>query len=394
MIEVVYTPKDKGGSNDVIRLPKNIKQIGNIKDSRKIYIEDYAVNHIEEAHIPGIRRVVGVLLGVSQKSGSDRYVFIKGAVTAPDVFVSETEIAFADSDWAYIYEMTGKYFPNQEIVGWFISMEGANASFLRTLRKVHADQFAGGDKVLFVYDRQEAARYFCIYENNQLVKQSGYTIYYERNEEMQDYMVDMRKGRQIEAESTEEKNKPLYRNKQDENTINQNQVSRKQTFVNYCANVAMVVLILFIGMYIVENRTGNRQSMAERETYNTITPVVKVDGEVYPTVNETEKVSTADETTQTEAVTETQTETETESTGYITVNTTQTVEATDAEKATTPETTQAAVVYKEHIVEKGDSLLTISRRYYGNKSMVSEIMKLNDIDDMDKIYEGQKIKLP
>ena len=33
--------------------------------------------------------------------------------------------------------------------------------------------------------------------------------------------------------------------------------------------------------------------------------------------------------------------------------------------------------YKEHTIEKGENLLYISKKYYGDSSMVKEIMKLN-----------------
>lgn len=59
-----------------------------------------------------------------------------------------------------------------------------------------------------------------------------------------------------------------------------------------------------------------------------------------------------------------------------------------------PETTAEEKVYKEHTIEKGENLLYISKKYYGDSSMVKEIMKLNDIEDMGAIYEGQIIKLP
>ncbi len=58
------------------------------------------------------------------------------------------------------------------------------------------------------------------------------------------------------------------------------------------------------------------------------------------------------------------------------------------------ETTEEEKVYKEHTLQKGENILYISKLYYGDNSMVKEIMELNDIEDMDKIYEGQVIKLP
>lgn len=399
MIEVVYTPKDNGKSNDVIRLPKNIKQVGDIKDSRKIYIEDYAINFIEEVHNEENETVVGVLMGMAQKSGSDRYVFIKGAIMVPNVFVSESQIAIAENDWSYIYEIAGKYFPAQEIVGWFISIDRVNASILRTMKKSHADNFGGGEKVLFVFDRQENSRYFCTYENSQFVRQSGYTIYYERNEEMQEYMVDMRNGKRLEVETEDSEkimeSKPSYRSimgDEEKKPVQQSKTGRRQAFVNYCANVAMVVLILFIGMYVVDSRRGGETNVIPENTSSTLTPVIKVDGDVYPTEKNTETHSenvpetTADAATEESTTSDAEQGTvlETETTGtYLTVNTNVVAETTAAEK-----------VYKEHTIEKGENLLYISKKYYGDSSMVKEIMKLNDIENMDKIYEGQIIKLP
>lgn len=72
------------------------------------------------------------------------------------------------------------------------------------------------------------------------------------------------------------------------------------------------------------------------------------------------------------------------------------VEETTAEpkEELVEETTEEEKVYKEHILQKGENLLYISKLYYGDSSMVKEIMELNGIEDMDKIYEGQIIKLP
>lgn len=437
MIEVVYTSKDSDKSNDIIRLPKNIKQIGDIKDSRKIYIEDYAISYIEEVHLYGMDRAVGVLLGKSQKSGSDRYIFVKGAILIPNAFISETQIEITENDWAEIYNNLGKYFQNQEIVGWFTSLEGVNAAMLRTIKKVHMDQFPGGEKVLFVFDRQEKSQYFCVYENNQLVRQKGYTIYYERNEEMQDYMVDMRSG----YEKAEEI-KNIFASNTMNTKVNEGEAvkdmitpaaTKRQSFVNYCANVAMVVLVLFIGMYMLDAKKDQQE---QSDTISsTITPVIKVDGDVYPTqgVNgeqESGAVSLQQETTS--SAQEQTKETVEETTGSVQTSllvtplnqgvqpsvtqggasqeTTQ-----EVTQATTQESTQAAssggavitvstdeqrktntspATYVEYVVQKGENLITICKKTYGDTSRIEEIMELNDIDDMDKIYIGQIIKLP
>ena len=252
-----------------------------------------------------------------------------------------------------------------------------------------------------MFDRHENSRYFCTYENSQFVRQSGYTIYYERNEEMQEYMVDMRNGKKLEVETEDSEkimdSKQSYRTimGDEENKPVQSKSGKRQAFVNYCANVAMVVLILFIGMYVVDSRRSGETTVKPENTSSTLTPVIKVDGDVYPTDAPTDANAKTDSQGVQEPTTEAPTEepttileqettTEVETTGsYLTVNTN-----------VVPETTAAEKAYKEHTIEKGENLLYISKKYYGDSSMVKEIMKLNNIEDMDKIYEGQKIKLP
>ena len=49
MIEIVYdkTTAEKNGKNEMhYKMPKNIRQIGNAPDKKKIYIEDYAFTYI------------------------------------------------------------------------------------------------------------------------------------------------------------------------------------------------------------------------------------------------------------------------------------------------------------------------------------------------------------
>ena len=48
----------------------------------------------------------------------------------------------------------------------------------------------------------------------------------------------------------------------------------------------------------------------------------------------------------------------------------------------------------EHIIAKGETLISISKKYYGDESKVSLICEKNNIQDADNIQIGQKIILP
>ena len=48
----------------------------------------------------------------------------------------------------------------------------------------------------------------------------------------------------------------------------------------------------------------------------------------------------------------------------------------------------------EYVVQKGDSLYSISRAFYENEEMVGAICELNGITNVHLIFEGQTLKLP
>ncbi|MEG1459682.1 MAG: LysM domain-containing protein, partial [Acetivibrio sp.] len=48
----------------------------------------------------------------------------------------------------------------------------------------------------------------------------------------------------------------------------------------------------------------------------------------------------------------------------------------------------------EYLVEEGDTLASISLKFFQSYSYVEILQKLNEIDDSDKIYTGQKLQLP
>ena len=58
------------------------------------------------------------------------------------------------------------------------------------------------------------------------------------------------------------------------------------------------------------------------------------------------------------------------------------------------ETSAPVTPSSTYIVQKGDTLLSISRKIYGNDRHIKEICQLNNIEDSDKIYAGEKILLP
>lgn len=71
--------------------------------------------------------------------------------------------------------------------------------------------------------------------------------------------------------------------------------------------------------------------------------------------------------------------------------------ATDADAAASdsfPQVQEALAHPESYQVQKGDSLIAISRRFYGTDEKVIEICRLNNIKDPNQIQPGQNIILP
>lgn len=206
MIEMVYSSKETEELSEV-RVPKNIRQIGDNKSNRKIYIEDYVMNSLKKK--PEIEENVryGVLLGEIKRAKGSTYVFVKGMVETREVI--ENSIIFNDDIWASIYKDIKNYFEGLEIIGWFVSVPYTVGNDIASIQKIHLDNFAGNDKVCYLSDRSENEDGFFSYESGSLKKQSGYYIFYEKNEKMKKYLKQTQgsRGVTVSAEDATDKKK-------------------------------------------------------------------------------------------------------------------------------------------------------------------------------------------
>ena len=201
MIEIIYKEDQKksGEKDRFFRIPNNIRQIGEIRGHQKIYIEDYAYTFLKKISRNGAGEgQAAILLGQYHWSEGCAYLFIRSALQIDDMEVSPDHLAFTDKVWGQIYEEEKKYFPEQEIVGWFVSLPGFNMEISEGMLKTHLNHFAGNDKTLFVMEPGEREEAFFLYEGGRLTRQPGFYIYYEKNEAMQAYMIEKSQNKSIE----------------------------------------------------------------------------------------------------------------------------------------------------------------------------------------------------
>lgn len=386
MIEIICNEESTDKSKQVtrgaaIRRPKNIKQIGEVSSDKKIYIEDYAFTYINSiAYNNPSDSQAGVLLGESQVDGDEKCVFIKGVIRAKlGTEVEEKGVYFNENVWNGIYSDVEKYFPDLSVVGWFAAIPEVTTERMLKLKKIHLDNFAGAMKTFYLIDTVEKEENFYLYENGELKKQKGYVCFYERNYEMQEYMLERR-----ERSSSEDGQDKVM--KSIRNIIREKEELREQkksTRFMYAVSGFMVVVILVISINLMNNYQKMKKfdksisslmvqmSGNDSDDGENVVPVNKLEGGVYPTEAQTETQETTISATATESVKVT------------------TAPATEAQTA-------AASVSEPKIytVKAGDTIMGICKRYYGDTSKCSEVIAFNNIKDENLLYVGQQIKLP
>lgn len=201
MIETIYEKRQiEEKKNYIAKVPNNRRQIGQPGQAElEVFIEDYAFSFakgLSERDYTGC--VVGVLVG--EYAGNGEKILIRGVLEARDVLVRDV-VCFTEENWAGIYRDIRDYFPEQQIVGWYLGGPGFLLEDEERQKKIQTDNFGGGDKVLLKVDSIEKEQSILYYKEGRMQELPGYYIYYEKNTEMQNYMVSKKQTFSIEVPS-------------------------------------------------------------------------------------------------------------------------------------------------------------------------------------------------
>ncbi len=402
MIELIYNEEEESTAEEMtLPEPKNVKQVGEPGENKKIFIEDYVHTFLLGYSADKEYRIkIAILLGTRERAGGKRHLYIKSALPVEGVTEKQGKYNFTEKVWGDIYQQCEKYFPGQEIMGWFLAKPGFPVEKTLVTEETHRTYFSGADKVLFMMEPLEGESSFFGFDGNSFTKQSGYYIYYEKNDPMHEFM--MKKNSKPKNSGTAEKTdiaienfRKILREKQEQNE------KRKKIALSYGVKAAALV-VLFAGLVMLKDQTDRIQTMGDKvekypekemmqETAGDEVVVEELPGNVEEQTEsenvEEEKFPIAEQ----ESAEETG-ELETE----IPEESQEEPEEIKEESQEEPAEEAAAEtpVYEEYTIEPGDTLAQICRNIYGSDEMVDEICELNEIENGDYIQVGETILLP
>ena len=295
--------------------------------------------------------------------------------------------------------------------------------------RIHLKHF-GGEKVLMLMDPVENEEAFFHYENSFMVKQSGFYIYYEKNLQMQNYMIE--KNPELSVPQEEEVHDDAVRAFrqiiQKKHSDHPKEDGGRTSMFSYAATACLALVVLTVGVQFYQNYSnGNKMPQEVTETASAVikekTKNVKTTVTQIPKITETPEATTKPKVSVTpraeEMVKPTPTSameqniaptpgTRTESEIYreesddrkaeqrvrqeLAAETGAAAESSDTAGNGTAET--AAGTGNSYVIKPGDTLYQISITKYGTMEKVAEICQANGLTEDEIIYPGQIIVLP
>ncbi len=470
---------------DKFGFPTNIKQIGNIDENIRVYIEDTVYAYLMKLSESKEQECIAALIGRCMIIDGKTVLFINGTIQGLYAEMEKGILKFSELSQEHIEEEKEKYFRGLEVVGWLLSQPNYG-NFLSTgYINYHKQNFTKPYQVMFVTDPVERIHTFFNWNENQsdVVEADGFFIYYDRNNDMKAYeeankiikfeeindielrLLDNGNSYSEEFEDFEEdyeeadenfreprssretsrapepktirltdsetkrviqtvnkmnndKSKsPSKKSTNDKTNSEREQLkmqpTQQQKVMNMLVMVSSMLFIVSAIMGVSMMKSDSKINELEEqvvlvtkaydelvdELVGDTATVFNPDGTVE--VNAAENSTSVDDTQQSindmldsqaetiESDNNTQGNSATENTAASSAN-------TDASESTTTSTANKGdtSAYQKYTISEGDTLSSISLKFYGTKDKQIDIMRLNGIEDPNKIYLGMEIILP
>lgn len=392
-------------------LPKNIRQIGDVRGQEKQYLEDYVMTYIRKKEME--KEYLGIFLGERQNVEEQDCVFIRGILEIPKQQEGqETE------EWTgQIRKEMETYFPEWEIQGCCVI-----GAYPTQRMECLCNAFPEACRLLYHLQEQEESLYSRASGTYERI--SGYFVFYEQNKKMQEYLAEVFKENSVEKESLPDKAIKSFREKVKEKGL------QKSGSMLKLAGSFFAVILLVIGAIAVNHiedlrlmqktndliarkevadlqTVSSRRIQTEAECTTEAGEETQAEQAVLAQEKQPEQAVLAQEkqSEQTQQSQVQQSEQEPQQSEYTAVGwqAGASLQGPDTfweeqEPETETEKTEAEAAARQlqasYVIRQGDTLAEICKRYYGSLDYLETLCEANEIADANRILPGQKIVLP
>ena len=411
--------------NPYPKLPKNIRQVGERDQVVKLYIEDYVNTYLKRLYPAGGQDLrVGLLLGEIRTEEGIPFLFIDGALEMEQVTREGEKVEFTEEAWKKAYQVMEQMFPHRSVQGWFLC--GAPGCALSPLDywKQHGQYFSGKNQLMYLNSGLEGEEAIYTASEDGFYKLRGYSIYYERNQMMQDYMVSRKDARRVES-GTRDMVIQDFRDRMEER---KQSVGHARSAIGLLGGTCSVlaVLVLAGGLVMFGNyrkmkdmeaviasvmpsdvKTGGLRSFAGQDEDGDL-EVESVPGEVYPTLADividqgtgTDVNAAGNDAAGMEAGADAAGSTNAGTSASGAQNASETSTPHGGNAGASADAAPAAAVVQipsdavKYVVQEGETLYGICMERYHSMAQIPQICAWNGLADENHISVGQELYLP
>ena len=411
--------------NPYPKLPKNIRQVGERDQVVKLYIEDYVNTYLKRLYPAGGQDLrVGLLLGEIRTEEGIPFLFIDGALEMEQVTREGEKVEFTEEAWKKAYQVMEQMFPHRSVQGWFLC--GAPGCALSPLDywKQHGQYFSGKNQLMYLNSGLEGEEAIYTASEDGFYKLRGYSIYYERNQMMQDYMVSRKDARRVES-GTRDMVIQDFRDRMEER---KQSVGHARSAIGLLGGTCSVlaVLVLAGGLVMFGNyrkmkdmeaviasvmpsdvKTGGLRSFAGQDEDGNL-EVESVPGEVYPTLaaividqgTGNDVNASGNDAAGMEAGADAAGNTNAGTSASGAQNASETSTPHGGNAGASADAAPAATVVQipsdavKYVVQEGETLYGICIERYHSMAQIPQICAWNGLADENHISVGQELYLP
>lgn len=380
---------------EVSKLPKNVKQIGTVEyEDYRVYIEDYVYTYLyqySKSDLSGGKVIF--LLGERITVEQQKIIIISGAIKGSHLEEDQNKHLITEDTMLDVEKNKESYFEDKYIVGWVNSQPGYGVFKSNYHMDMQRRYFSDDQQILLLIDPVDKSEALYIWDDNDLKKQEGYFIYYDRNTAMHDYMLANKVVREnnqskvtVEEDSKGDNQIAVYQRKVNENKGEA--YLRKLVSLLTTLTAVLVVVCVVMGIFLL--KTDQQLQFVQGELSVIKTTMVQPQQPKEQNGQALSPTSGKEEAT-VENVNEGIDVTEVEGQEQET----QQEEEVNVEETINESVEQVVYDVPDHyVIRAGDNLNSISMEFYGTTDMVERIVEVNSLRDRNQIYAGKKLILP
>ena len=425
MEETTNGAKEEKNIYEYNKYPKNVRQIGVPLPGQKIYLEDYVITYLKQCFVHAQEPVVVLLLGKYGEQEAKEAVFLYGAMALEEEKILEKG-GIEQETWDQVHQSIAENFPEAQVLGWACGVPMWSSNVDSQVRRLQKKEFARENRTLFLWDLSEKEEKIFLWQRSMLKEMSGYYVYFEKNPQMQNFMLDSTEPESIDGDYKDTVTVSMR------HVIEEKEEHKKNMqLLAYCGAVAAGIALLF-GVHTMLDSTARIRKMEQtvdtlteyvgkqqedvaamsRQAQNTEDTVKEIPRQSAESVQTTDASSRRKTTEQAgEAVQQGDENAGADKQDKEEIDTKTSPENGTDQKPTGAGKSAAGTESKQsagsrakktsigsgtqsYIVRKGDTLSQIVWRQYHDLSYEKKIKKANGLKDADAIYEGQCIVLP